>query len=80
MAQVFAYGARCPAFDANCKTDYIGDFDDFIAKLMCEVASILSISAGKHISIAMAVENKAKAISAELLEVNLKNKLEETGK
>ena len=56
MAQVFAYGARCPAFDADCKTDNIGDSDDFIAQSMCEVASILSISAGKHISIVITVD------------------------
>ena len=53
LAQVCAYRARCPAFDADCKTDDIGDSDDFIAQSLWEVASILSILAGRHISIAM---------------------------
>ena len=56
MARIFAYGATCPAFDADHKTDDIGDSDNFVAQSMCEVASILRISAGKQISVAMTVD------------------------
>ena len=38
------------------KTDDIGDSDDFVSQAVTEVASLLSISAGKHISVAMTVE------------------------
>ena len=62
MAQIFAYGARCPAFDADYKTDDIGDSDDLVAESMFEVASILSISGGKQISVAMTVDKLVREI------------------
>ena len=31
IARIFAYGAICPAFDADYKTDDIGDSDDFVS-------------------------------------------------
>ena len=61
----FAFGAKCPVFDADYRTDDIGDFDNFIAQSMCEVASILSISAGKQISVAMTVEKLVREIQSD---------------
>ena len=56
MTQVFTYGGRCPVCDADCKTDNIGDSDDFNAQSMCEVASMLCMAAGRHIYVAMTVD------------------------
>ena len=56
MAQVFAYGANCPAFDVDQLIDEIRDADNVIAQAMNEMASVLSMAAGKHISTAMTVE------------------------
>jgi hypothetical protein len=56
VARIFAYGAYGPAFDADYMTDDIGDLDDYVSQAMHEVASMLSISAGKQVSVAMTVE------------------------
>ena len=56
FSQIFAYGAGGPAFDADYLTDDIGDSDDYVLQAMYEVASMLSISVGKQVSVAMTVE------------------------
>ena len=56
MAQVFAYGANCPAFDVDQLIDEIRDTDNCIAQAIIEMASVLSMAAGKQISTAMRVE------------------------
>jgi hypothetical protein len=47
--------ARCtgPAFDADHMTDDIGDSEDYVSQAMIEVASMLSVSAGRQVSVAM---------------------------
>ena len=56
FAQIFAYGASGPANDADYLTDDIDESDDYVSQAMLEVASILSISAGRQVSVAMTVE------------------------
>ena len=56
FVQIFAYGANCPAFDADYLNDNIIESDDYVSQAMLEVASMLSISAGMQVSVAMTVE------------------------
>ena len=44
FAQIFAYGASGPAFDADYSNDDIDESDDYVSQAMLEVACILSIS------------------------------------
>ena len=63
----FAYGAFRQAFDADYRTDEIGDSDNYVLQAMSKVASMLSISAGKQVSVAMTIEK----LRAEIQSVNL---------
>ena len=65
MARIFAYGATCPAFKTDHKTDDIRDFDNVVPQSMCEVASILSILTGKQISVAMTVDKLVAEIQSD---------------
>ena len=56
VAQIFTYGATGPACDADCLVDDINESDDYVLKAMLEVALILSISAGRQVSVAMTVD------------------------
>ena len=56
VAQIFAYGATGPACDADCLVDDINESDDYVSQAMLEVASLLSISAGRQVSVAMTVD------------------------
>ena len=44
-------------------TDDIGDSDDYVSQAMNEVASMLSISAGKQVSVAMTIEKLGADVS-----------------
>jgi hypothetical protein len=44
--QIFAFGAQCPAEDAEVLGEEDCDSDDYVGQCMVEVASHLSISAG----------------------------------
>ena len=61
----FAFGAKCPAFDADQYLDSIGDADNYIGKAAGEVASVLSLAAGRSISIAMTVEKLQREIQCD---------------
>ena len=61
-AQIFAFGANCPVFDADCLLDRIGDAENYITQLLGEVASVLGMSAGRNISIAITIEKMQKEI------------------
>ena len=59
FAQIFAYGVSGPACDADYLNDDIDDIDesdDYVSQAMLEVASMLSSSAGKQVSVAMTAE------------------------
>ena len=56
IVQIFDFNAFSPAFDADYMTKDIGNSDDYMSKAMSEVASMLSTSAGKQVSVAMTVE------------------------
>ena len=62
IAQVFAYGENCPAFDADQSVDDTGDADNYIGQAMNEVASVLSLAAGRNISFAMTIEKLQREI------------------
>ena len=59
VAQVFAYGANCPVFDADQQVD---NTDNYICQAMNEVASVLSLAAGRNISFAMTIEKLQREI------------------
>ena len=56
IAQIFAYGAREPAYDLDIQGDGLLESDDYVTQSMLEVASLLSISAGTQVSVAMTVD------------------------
>ena len=56
IAQIFAYGAMGPACDADSQGDELSESDDYVTQSMLEVAALLSISAGKQVSVAMTVD------------------------
>ena len=56
IAQIFAYGAMGPACDADSQGDELSKSDDLVTQSMLEVAALLSISAGKQVSVAMTVD------------------------
>ena len=62
IAQVLAFGANCPAFDADRHVDDTGDAENYIGQAMKEVASVLSLAAGSNISFAMTVEKLQREI------------------
>ena len=63
IALIFTYGAFGPAFNADYMTDEIGNSDDYVSQAMNEVASMLSISAGKQVSVAMTIEKLGADVS-----------------
>ena len=63
----FAHGAFRQAFDADYRTDEIGDSDNYVLQAMSKVASMLSISAGKQVSVAMTVEKLGAEIWSDTL-------------
>ena len=67
FAQIFAYGAQGPAFDADHMTDDIGESEDYVSQAMIEVASMLSVSAGRQVSVAMTVEKLGAEIRSDTL-------------
>ena len=67
IARIFAYGAFGQAFDADYMTDDIGDSDDYVSQVMSKVASMLSISAGKQVSVAMTIEKLRAEIQSDTL-------------
>ena len=48
-------------------TDDIGDSDNYVSQVMHEVASMLSISAGKQVTVAMTVEKLGAEIRSDTL-------------
>ena len=62
VAQLFAYGENCPAFDADQQVDNTSDADNYICQAMNEVASVLSLTAGRNISFAMTIEKLQREI------------------
>ena len=53
VAQIFAYGAMIPACDADCQDEGL---HDYVTQSMLETAALLSISAGKQVSVAKTVD------------------------
>ena len=64
-AQIFAYGAKSPACDADCQDEELIESDDYAAQSMLEVAAVLSISAGKQVSVAMTVDKLKEEIQSD---------------
>ena len=56
IAKIFAYGAMGPACDTDSKGDELSESDDYVTQSMLEVASLLSISAGRQVYVAMTVD------------------------
>ena len=48
-------------------TDDIGDSEDYVSQAMIEVASMLSVSAGRQVSVAMTVEKLGAEIRSDTL-------------
>ena len=61
-AQIFAYGAYTPAEDAEILGEEPSDSHDYVGQCMMEVASYLSLSAGKRVSVAMTVDKLKREI------------------
>ena len=61
-AQIFAYGSYTPAEDAEILGDEPSDSDDYVGQCMMEVASYLSLTAGKIVSVAMTVDRLKREI------------------
>ena len=75
FAQIFAYVASGPANDADYLTDDIDESDDYVSQAMLEVASILSISAGRQVSVAMTVEKLKSEIQSDSVYKYLRQKI-----
>ena len=56
VAQIFTYGATGPACDKDCLVDDIIESDDYVLQAILEVALLLSILAGRQVSVAMTVD------------------------
>ena len=56
VTKIFAYGATGPACDAVCLVEYIDESGDYMSQPMLEVATLLSISTGMPVSVAMTVD------------------------
>ena len=67
VAQIFAYGARTPACDADVHDEELLDSDDYAAQCLLEVAAYLSISAEKSVSVAMTVARLREEIQSDEL-------------
>ena len=67
IGRIFAYGAFGPACDADYMADDIEDSDDYVSQAMSKVASMLSISAGKQVSVEMTVEQLRAKIQLDTL-------------
>jgi hypothetical protein len=61
-AQIFFYGAYSPAEDAEVLGEEPSDSDDYVGQCMMEVATYLSLSAGRRVSVAMTVDKLKREI------------------
>ena len=55
-AQIFSYGADSPSEDAEVLGEEMSDSDDYAGQCLLEVASYLSLSAGKRVLVAMTTD------------------------
>ena len=61
-AQVGVFGVNCPVFDADCLLDRIEDAENYITQALGEMASVLGMSVGRNISMAMTIDKLQKEI------------------
>ena len=54
-----------PACDADCQDEELIESDDYVTQSMLEVAALLSISAGKQVSVAMTVDKLKEEIQSD---------------
>ena len=56
IAQIFAYGVMGLACDADSQGNELSESNDYVTQSILEVASLLSISAGRQASVKMTVD------------------------